>query len=445
MSVLIVFMGVGVLLLLVAVLRLNTFISFLIVAYGVALGLGMDPIPAAKSVQTGIGNILGSLVPILGLGAMLGKLVAESGGAQRITQSLIKWFGERWIQIALVLTGFVVGIPMFYSVGFVILVPLVFTVAASTRLPLLYVGMPMLASLSVAHGYLPPHPAPTAIAESFGADIGLTLIYGILIAIPAIFVGGILFSRFLKGFNPQPPEELYRKEVMPEDQLPSFGLSMSLALLPALLIALKALGGLFLPAVGTGGAFSEGTHYMLGMLGEPIIALLLSVILAIWLLGLRNGRKMDVVMGDLVESVKAITMILLIIAGAGALKQVLSDSGVSNEIAAYLSDVNISPIILAWGIAAIIRVCVGSATVAGLTTVGIIQGMVATSGIAPELLVLAIGAGSLMFSHVNDSGFWMFKEYFNLSLKDTFKTWTVMETLVSIMGLIGTLALNWIL
>ncbi|MEL7531987.1 MAG: gluconate:H+ symporter [Bacteroidota bacterium] len=445
MSVLIVFLGVGVLLLLVAVLRLNTFISFLIVSYGVALGLGMDPVPAAKSVQTGIGNILGSLVPILGLGAMLGKLVAESGGAQRITQTLIKWFGERWIQIALVLTGFVVGIPMFYSVGFVILVPLVFTVAASTRMPLLYVGMPMLASLSVAHGYLPPHPAPTAIAESFGADIGLTLIYGIVIAIPAILVGGIFFSRFLKGFNPQPPEELYRKEVMPEEQLPPFSLSMFLALLPAFLIAFKALGGLFLPAVGTGGAFSDGVHYILGMLGEPIIALLLSVVLAIWLLGLRNGRTMDGVMNELVDSVKAITMILLIIAGAGALKQVLSDSGVSNEIAAYLSDVNISPIILAWGIAAVIRICVGSATVAGLTTVGIIQGMIASSGIAPELLVLAIGAGSLMFSHVNDSGFWMFKEYFNLSLKDTFKTWSVMETLVSIMGLIGTLVLSWIL
>ncbi|MEL6591711.1 MAG: gluconate:H+ symporter [Bacteroidota bacterium] len=444
MSVLIVFGGVGLLLLLVAVLRLNAFLAFLIVAYGVALALGMDPIPAAKSIQTGIGNILGSLVPILGLGAMLGKLVAESGGAQRITQTLIKWFGERWIQIALVLTGFIVGIPMFYSVGFVILVPLVFTVAASTRMPLLYVGVPMLASLSVAHGYLPPHPAPTAIAESFGADIGLTLLYGIAIAIPAILVGGIFFSRFLKGYNPSPPEELYRKEVIAEDKLPPFGLSMLLALLPALLIAVKALGDLFLPEAGVS-AGADGLRYALGIVGEPIISLLISVMLAIWLLGVRQGRKIPELMDELVDSVKAITMILLIIAGAGALKQVLSDSGVSDYIAQNLLSDTISPLILAWGIAAVIRICVGSATVAGLTTAGIIQGMVATSGVAPELLVLATGAGSLMFSHVNDSGFWMFKEYFNLSLKDTFKTWSVMETLVSIMGLVGTLVLSWIL
>ncbi|MEL6846349.1 MAG: gluconate:H+ symporter, partial [Bacteroidota bacterium] len=348
-------------------------------------------------------------VPILGLGAMLGKLVAESGGAQRITQTLIKWFGERWIQIELVLTGFIVGIPMFYSVGFVILVPLVFTVAASTRMPLLYVGVPMLASLSVAHGYLPPHPAPTAIAESFGADIGLTLLYGIAIAIPAILVGGIFFSRFLKGYNPSPPEELYRKEVIAEDKLPPFGLSMLLALLPALLIAVKALGDLFLPEVGAS-AGADGLRYALGIVGEPIISLLISVMLAIWLLGVRQGRKIPELMDELVDSVKAITMILLIIAGAGALKQVLSDSGVSDYIAQNLLSDTISPLILAWGIAAVIRICVGSATVAGLTTAGIIQGMVATSGVAPELLVLATGAGSLMFSHVNDSGFWMFKE-----------------------------------
>lgn len=435
MPILVVFIGVLVLLLLVAVLRLNAFIAFLIVAFGVALALGMEVTAAAASIQTGIGNIMGALIPILGLGAMLGKLVAESGGAQRITSTLVDLFGERFIQIALVLTGFIVGIPMFYSVGFVILVPLVFTVAASTRLPLLYVGVPMLASLSVAHGYLPPHPAPTGIAIDFNADIGMTLLYGMVIAVPAIVVGGLLFSQTLKGYNPEPPEALYRKEPLPEDKLPSFGLSTLIALMPALLIGLAAISNLLFDADGL-------VNRVFTFLGEPIMALLLSVLAGVVVLGLGQGRSMTDTMKTLVESVQGITMILLIIGGAGALKEVLSDTGVADYIAESLLSQSISPLVLAWGIAAVIRVCVGSATVAGFTTAGIVQGMVAASDIAPELMVLAIGAGSLMFSHVNDAGFWMFKEYFNLSLKDTFKTWSVMETIVSVMGLLGVLVLN---
>lgn len=436
MPIVIVLLGVLLLLVLIAALRLNAFLAFLIVAFGVALALGMDVGAAAASIQTGIGNIMGALIPILGLGAMLGKLVAESGGAQRITSTLVSLFGERYIQIALVLTGFIVGIPMFYSVGFVILVPLVFTVAASTRLPLLYVGVPMLASLSVAHGYLPPHPAPTGIAIDFNADIGLTLLYGIVIAIPAIAAGGLLFSQTLKGYHPEPPEELYRKDPLPEDQLPSFGLSTLVALMPALLIGLAALGNLFL---------AEGSwlHSTLQFVGEPIMALLLSVLLAIVVLGLGQGTAMADVMDTMVDSVKGITMILLIIGGAGALKQVLSDTGVGDYIAELLLSQSVSPLILSWGIAAVIRVCVGSATVAGFTTAGIVQGMVTASDVSPELMVLAIGAGSLMFSHVNDGGFWMFKEYFNLTLKETFLTWSIMETIVSVMGLLGVLVLSW--
>lgn len=435
MSLLIVILGVICLLLLIAVVKLNAFLSFIIVSLGVGVAVGMDFTTVIASVQQGIGNTLGFLVLILGLGAMLGKIVADSGAAQRITETLVAVFGTKRIQLALVLTGFIVGIPMFYSVGFVILVPLVFSIAASTGLPLLYVGLPMLASLSVTHGYLPPHPAPTAIAGTFGADIGLTMLYGIIVAIPAIIVAGPLFSQTLKKYRPTPPEGLFDTTPKPSSELPSTGVSLFTALLPVILIALASLVGLL-------GAADAGWVKFLGFLGNPAIAMLVSVLVAAWLLGIRQGQSMEAVMATMGEGVKSLTLILLVIAGAGALKQVLSDSGVSEYIAQQLIGVDISPLVLAWGIAAIIRVCVGSATVAGLTTAGIIAPFVATANASPELMVLATGAGSLMFSHVNDSGFWMFKEFFNLTLKETLSTWSVMETIVSVMGLLGALVLS---
>ncbi|MEO1449317.1 MAG: gluconate:H+ symporter [Bacteroidota bacterium] len=438
MSIYIVLLGVVVLLLLIAVVKLNAFLSFIIVSLGVGAAVGMDLLTVVESVQKGIGNTLGFLVLILGLGAMLGKIVAESGAAQRITGTMVSVFGTKRVQLALVLTGFIVGIPMFYSVGFVILVPLVFSIAASTGLPLLYVGLPMLASLSVTHGYLPPHPAPTAIVETFGADIGLTMIYGIIVAIPAIIVAGPVFSQTLKKYRPTPPEGLFDSKPKPESELPGIGVSLFAALLPIILIAVAALASLW-------GGPDAGWVKVMNFLGNPAIAMLIAVLVAAWLLGIRQGEKMEDVMATMGEGVKSLTLILLVIAGAGALKQVLSDSGVSQYIAEQLIGIEISPLVLAWGIASIIRVCVGSATVAGLTTAGIIAPFVATSGASPELMVLATGAGSLMFSHVNDSGFWMFKEFFNLTLKETLSTWSVMETIVSVMGLLGALVLSWLI
>lgn len=434
MPIVFVVLGILLLFLLIAKFKLNTFLSFIIVSLFVGISQNMDLEGLVKSIQTGIGNTLGFLVLILGLGAMLGKLVADSGAAQQITTKLVKAFGVKYVQWALVLTGFIVGIPMFYSVGFVILIPLVFTIAIATGLPLLYVGLPMLTSLSVTHGYLPPHPAPTAIAAMFNASIGKTMIYGIIIAIPAIIIAGPLFARTIKKIEAKPLKEFYSPVVIKDEDLPSVTISVMTALLPVLLIGLS---------IGIDEFMQESSvKTILVFLGNPVIAMLISVLVAIYTLGLARGKKMIAVMDSLSSSVSSITMILLIIAGAGALKEVLVDSGVSNYIADLLKDSNVSPLVLAWLIATAIRVCVGSATVAGLTAAGIVLPLASGTGVNTELMVLAIGSGSLMLSHVNDTGFWMFKEYFNLTVKETLSTWTVMETLVGVIGLLGVLTLN---
>lgn len=435
MTLLIVLLGILLLVALIGYFKINAFISFLIVSIAIGLAHGMDAAAVSESVKKGIGGILGFLVIILGFGAMLGKLVADSGAAQRITDSLVAKFGEKYVQIALVLTGFIVGIPMFYSVGFVIMVPLVFTVAMRTKLPLLYVGVPMLAALSVTHGYLPPHPAPSALVDTYKASMSTTLFYGIVIAIPAIILGGPVFSRRLKKFNPKPLKAFYNPKVLTDDEMPGLGISIFTALLPVILLAGTAILQLF---VDDSSLFGK----IIAFVGDPIMAMLVTVLVAMYTLGLQRGQSMKEVSETLIDAVKTIAMILLIIGGAGALKQILIDSGVSDYIAGILINIDISPYILAWGIAAIIRVCVGSATVAGLTSAGIVLPLIQQSGVDPNLMVLATGAGSLMFSHVNDSGFWMFKEYFNLSVKDTIKTWSVMETIVSFVGLLGVLAIS---
>lgn len=435
MPLLIVIFGIVLLFLLIARLKLNAFIAFIIVSLLVGVAEGMDFLKVVDSIRNGLGETLGSLVMILGFGAMLGKLVADSGAAQRITTELVNKFGKKNIQWAVVLTGFIVGIPMFYSVGFVILVPLVFTVAATTGLPLIYVGLPMLASLSVTHGYLPPHPAPTGIAIMFNADIGKTLLYGIVVAIPAIIIAGPLFSRTIKRIEATPIKEFLNPKILTDEEMPSTATSILTALLPVILIGIASLVEILAP---DGNIFKKIT----AIIGNPVIALLISVLVAIYTLGLARGRKMKELMDSVSSAVAGITMVLLIIAGAGALKQVLIDSGVSEYIGDMLKGSTISPLILAWLIATVIRVCVGSATVAGLTAAGIALPLISTSGVSPELMVLAIGSGSLMLSHVNDGGFWLYKEYFNLSVKDTLRTWTVMETTVGVMGLLGVLVLD---
>jgi Gnt-I system high-affinity gluconate transporter len=435
MPLIIVILGICLLLFLILVLKFNSFLSFVIVSLLVGLAEGMNLNSAVVSVENGIGSTMGSLVLILGFGSMLGKLVSESGAAQKITSHLIKAFGIKHIQMALMLTGFIVGISLFFDVGFFIMIPLVFTVAASTGLPLLYVGLPILAALSVTHGFLPPHPAPTAIVTLFHADLGKTLIYGIITAVPAIIISGPILSKVLSKIEARPLEEFINQKVMSETELPGFWISFISSLLPVVLITVSTIAGFLLPE-------NNSIRKILGYIGNPVIAMLIAVLFSICTLGLAKGRKINNIMNSLAHSVTTITMIMLLIAGAGALKQVLVDSGVSKYIGGLLSQSSLSPLFLGWLIATVLRFCVGSATVAGITTAGIVLPLVTGGSVNPELMVLAIGAGSLMFGHVNDGGFWLFKEYFNLSVKDTLKTWSVMETSIGITGLIGVMVLS---
>ncbi|MBN8853939.1 MAG: gluconate transporter [Sphingobacteriales bacterium 50-39] len=426
MHILIVLFGILLLVALITWGKLNAFLAFLIVSITTGLLLGIPLGTITGSIYKGVGDTLGSLAIIIVLGAMLGKLVAESGAAQRIATVLMNLFGEKYIQWALMVTGFIIGIPLFYNVGFVLMVPLIFSVVYKYKLPAVYIGLPMLASLSVTHGFLPPHPAPASLVGQFQADMGKTLLYGILIAIPAVIIAGPWYSRRLKGIVAKPLEGLVASN-KPEEGLPGMGVSLLSSLLPVILLMLTTI--------------APGLHF----LGDPSIILLISVGVATYTLGIRMGKSMKAVMRIYEEAVKDIAMILLIIGGAGALKEIFLDSGVSKEIANVLQQWPVHPLALGWLIAAIIRVCLGSATVAGLTAAGIILPLMKASHVNPNLMVLSVGAGSLMFSHVNDGGFWLFKEYFSLSIKDTLRSWSIMETIVSLVGLGGVMLLNWVL
>ncbi|HEX9956906.1 MAG TPA: gluconate:H+ symporter [Fibrella sp.] len=434
MALLITILGIITLVLLISYVRLHAFLAFLLVSLGVGLVLGMPPLAIVDAIQKGIGSTLGAILGIIALGAMLGKLVAQSGAAQRIATRMIGLSGTGNIRWAFMLTGFIVGLPLFYSVGFLLLAPLVITVAHRYKLAAVYVGIPMLASLSVTQGYLPPHPAPLAILKQFNANMGLTLFYGILVAIPAILVSGILFGSTLKRYTTLPNQALIAPELT-DDQMPSTSVSFLTVLLPILLISLSTLLGPFL----ADGSVAKQT---LLFIGEPLVSMLVSVLVAIYTLGIQRGKPIAAVTDLLVESVKEVAMLFLIFGGAGALKQVLTDAGVSQSIADLMQGSSLHPYIIGWGIAAIIRVCVGSSTVSGITTAGIVLPLLKASGVEPNLMVLSIGAGSMMFSHVNDTGFWLFREYFQLSMVDTLKTWSVMETLVSVCGLAGVMALS---
>ncbi|HWB94379.1 MAG TPA: gluconate:H+ symporter [Puia sp.] len=437
MQLLLVLFGILLLVVLISWGKVNAFLAFLFVSIitGLLLGIPFDKI--AGSVYTGIGDTLGQLAIVIVLGAMLGKIVAESGGAQRIAMWMMKAFGEKNIQWALMVTGFIIGIPLFYNVGFVLMVPLIFSVVYKYKLPAVYIGLPMLASLSVTHGFLPPHPSPAALVTQFHANMGKTLLYGMTIAVPAIILAGPVYSRTLKHIVSSPLEGLVAAE-KPADKLPGIGVSLLTALLPVLLLMLTTI----LPMVVH---LSSGGQSVMAFLGDASIILVLAIGLATYTLGLRCGMTIRKVMHIYEDAVKDVAVILLIVAGAGALKEVFTVSGVSKEIASVLQGWPIHPLVLGWLMAAIIRVCLGSATVAGLTAASIILPLMNRLHVDPNLMVLSVGAGSLMFSHVNDSGFWLFKEYFNLSIKDTLRSWSLMETIVSLVGLLGVMVLNYLM
>jgi len=427
--------GIFLLFFLIVKVKLNSFLSLVLVAMVVGYAEGLPIIKILPTIQSGLGATLGGLAIVISFGAMLGKLMAESGGAQRIATTLINVFGRKNVKWAVCLTGFVVGIALFYEIGFVLLIPLVFTIAVEAKIPLLEVGIPMAAALSATHGFLPPHPGPTAIAVIYNADIGLTLLYGAILAVPAVIIAGPLLYNTVKDLNPAVPQGLYSPKVFTEEEMPSFLTSISTALIPVILMAVSAVAKLTM----SGDSVAQN---VLVFLGTPDMAMSISVGIAIFTFGLNRGKSMTEVMKIIEQAVLVIAMILLIVGGGGALKQILIESGVGKYIGALMAGSNLSPLLLAWLIAAVIRISVGSATVAALTTGGIVAPLIAMSGVSPELMVLATGAGSLIVSPPNDPGFWLFKEFFGLTIKETVRTWCALETTISVVGLIGVLAIN---
>ena len=416
--------------------KVSPFLSLLIVALLAGLAFGMQPAVLLKAVKTGVGSTLGDVILIICLGAILGKILELSGAASKIANTLISSFGIKNIQWAVLLTGFLVGIPLFYNAGFIILVPLIFSIARTAKLPLLYVAIPMAASLSTTHCFLPPHPGPMFLVGAFKADLGKTLIYGLVISVPVVIIAGPFLGRFLKRLNIEIPAEV--KIETEERKLPGVFESFLLALLPVVLIALSVVATTFFPGESL-------INKVIYFIGDATVALLISVLLAVFILGIAKGRSMQQVMQCLNDAVVGVAVILLIITAGGVFKQVLIDSGTADYITSFSKQWSIHPLVFAWIVTALLRVAIGSATVAGITAAGIVSPLLATGTVSPELLVLAVGTGSVFGSHVNDSGFWIFKEFFQISLKQTFLSWTVMETLISILGLVGVMVLSMVI
>ncbi|MYV16348.1 gluconate:H+ symporter [Furfurilactobacillus milii] len=441
------FLGIALLLVLIIRFKINTFLALVITAVLVALGLGMPMDKIATSIQTGIGSQLGELSIVFGFGAMLGRLVADAGGAYRIATTLIKRFGKKRLQLAVVLASFIIGIALFFEVGLVLLIPIVFAIAVEAEVPILYLGISMATALSVTHGFLPPHPAPVAISAALHANVGRVLLFGIILAIPTVYIAGPLFTKLAQRYAPSAFEQKGNlsslgeiKEFKLEDT-PSFGLAVLTSLFPVIFMAITTLYQL----IFTGGELPKNPSAMdqfIAFIGSPSIAMILSLCFAMWSMGWHRNRATKDIMTSMENAVKSIAMLLLVIGGGGAFKQVLIDGGVGKAVATMFLHTNFSPLLLGWLVAVILRIALGSATVAALTAAGIVAPLMAQSGVDPALMVIAIGSGSLAASHVNDAGFWMFREYFDLTVKQTLSIWTVLESIIAVCGIIGVMILN---
>ncbi|HDU1386430.1 TPA: gluconate permease [Staphylococcus pseudintermedius] len=434
-----------VLLILIMKLQLNTFVALVITAMvtGILLGMPFDKIVA--TIETGMGGTLGHIALIFGLGAMLGKLLADGGGATQIADTLIAKLGKKYVQWAMVIASFIIGIALFFEVGLVLLIPLVFTIAKRMNVSQLKIGMPMVTALSVTHGFLPPHPGPVVIAKEIGANIGEVLLYGFIVAIPVTIIAGPVFAKIAPRLTPTAFQRegdissLGATKSFKDEELPSFGLSTFTALLPVLLMLFATLWQLISGHEGKAHNTLESMIYFIGSAGT---AMLIAVVFAVFSMGIRRGIPTKQVMNTLTQAIYPIGMMLLIIGAGGAFKQVLIDGGVGGAIEKIFTDVNISPILLAWLVAAILRLALGSATVAAISTTGIVLPLLQTADVNLALVALAIGAGSIFCSHVNDAGFWMFKEYFGLTVKETFLTWSLIETIISVSGLVFVLFIS---
>ncbi|WP_371650253.1 gluconate:H+ symporter [Streptomyces mirabilis] len=437
MPLLVVGISVLVLLLLMTKLKLNGFAALLLVAVGVGLvrGIPLENIPDVLS--EGIGGQVGDTMLTIGLGAMVGRVMGDSGAAQRIAGKLLDAFGPRGVQVAMVVTSMLIGVTMFYEVAFIIIVPIAFTLVRVTGAKLLWVGLPMSIALSTMHSFLPPHPGPTAVAATFHASVGLTLFYGLFIAVPVGALIALVWPRlpFVRAMNPSIPPGLVSERVFEDEEMPGLGWSLGVALFPVVLIA-----GAAVTDMATSGS-SPFLHFV-AFIGSAPIALLLTLLLAVWAFGPRIGRSLAEVSASCNSAAQAMAMILLVIGAGGAFKNVLIEGGISDYIKDQTHGWSISPIVLAWLIAVILRVALGSATVAVVTASGVVLPLLAGGGVHPEMMVLAVCCGSIAFSHVNDPGFWLFKEYFDLSVIEAIKVRTTYTTVLAVLGLGGVLAVE---
>lgn len=435
-----VILGVVLLLILMMLFNFSAFTSLIISSLTVGMLEGMTPLEATKAVEKGLGNSAGSLMLVIIFGAAVGKLLTDTGGAQRIAETMVNKFGEKHVQLASVITSIIVGIAMFFETGIVVLIPLVFSIAVVAGVPVLYVGLPVIAALITMHGFVPPHPGATAVAEIFKANIGMTLALGILVAIPSIFLAGVVYTRLLRRFAPKGflniriPKKLYTQKLFRKEELPSFTRSIVIAIMPICFILLKTIIDIITP--------DSKIRIITDFLGSAGPALFITFLIASIVLGITKGKKVKDIGNILQESTANIAMILLIIAGGGAFKEVLIESHIDKYVSGLMANMPLSPLLLTWVIALVLRISLGSATVASMTAASIAAPLVHVAHISPELMTLAAGAGSIGLSHVNDAGFWIVKEYFNMSMKKTFSTWTVLTTIIAVVGLLGVLVLD---
>ncbi len=428
--------AIALLILLITRYRVYPFLVLLIVSLllGLAVGMPMDKI--VKAFETGNGNTLGHIAIVVGLGTMLGKMMAESGGAERIANTLIHLFGEKNIHWAMMVVAIIVGLPVFFEVGFVLLIPIAFNVAKRTGKSLLLIGLPMVAGLSVVHGLIPPHPAALLAVQAYHADIGRTIAYGLIVGIPTAIVAGPLFALLIHKYiklpenNPLAEQFVETHTEGQKRDLPGFGITLFTILLPVILMLVGSWADL---------VFTPKTlpNDLLHFIGSSDIALLIAVLVSFYTFGAARGfnrAQIQKFCGDCLAPIAGIT---LIVGAGGGFGNILRESGISQQIVASASQANLSPLLLGWFVAALIRLATGSATVAMTTACGIVAPIAAAAGGSdkPELLVLATGAGSLIFSHVNDGGFWLIKEYFGMTVGQTFKTWSLCETIISLLGL----------
>ncbi|KSU61529.1 gluconate transporter [[Bacillus] enclensis] len=431
MLILVALAGIFLLLFLVIKTKLHAFVSLLLVSLIVGIAAGMPLGDVVTSIQNGMGGTLGFVAVVVGLGAMFGRMLEVSGGAERLAQTLINKFGEDKAQWSLGITGFLVAIPVFFDVGFIILVPIVYGLARKTGKSLLYYGIPLLAGLAVTHSFIPPTPGPIAVADLLGADLGWVILFGVIAGIPSMIIAGPLFAKFIsKKIHAVVPDYMQVEEMEYDKELPSFGLIASLISIPLVLILLNTLSGVLLDEGNT-------LRSILTFLGHPFVALTIATILTFILLGTKRGYTRDEVQEIATKALEPAGIIILVTGAGGVFKQVLIDSGVGEVLGEMMAGSSLPPIALAFLIAMVVRVAQGSATVSMVTAAGLMSPLISTLGLEGPvlgLMVIAIASGATVFSHVNDSGFWLVNRYFGLDVKDTLKSWTVMETLIGFVG-----------